>query len=392
MRERRDKTIVFAGGGHAHLYSLRRTARLVNAGYQVILVNSSPYLFYSGMATGVISGSYAPNENRVDVRALVERGGGTFVEGHVSRILKDERALSLEDGRRIDYDAASFCLGSETDWDTPREREIPVKPVANTIEIRAVLKSFLPGAQAKRVLVVGGGAAGCEVSANAVSLLQGSGNRITLVEGGPSLLSASPERARRYILEHLQRSGVEVLTNTAVTSRESTSESISERGGVLTADGRSLSADLVIATTGIKPPDVFRRSGLATGGDGGLWVDPHLRSISDERVFGGGDSISFRGDNLPKLGVFAIREGPILFRNLQAALRGEPLEVFEPQRRYLYIIDLGDRTGLAIYGRLVWHGRSAWWLKHAIDKRFMREYKMSVSSSVDQSVSKRLKD
>src|SRR5699024_8931674 len=35
------KTIVFAGGGHAHLYSLRRTGELVDAGYEVVLINPS---------------------------------------------------------------------------------------------------------------------------------------------------------------------------------------------------------------------------------------------------------------------------------------------------------------------------------------------------------------
>ena len=121
-------------------------------------------------------------------------------------------------------------------------------------------------------------------------------------------------------------------------------------------------------------PDVFARSGLATGDDGALWVDRHLRSPNDPRIFGGGDAVAFRGERLPRFGVYAVRQGPVLYRNLQAALRGEPLSSYRPQRRYLYVLDLGDGTGLAIYGPLTNRGRPALGLKHWIDRRFVREY------------------
>jgi NADH dehydrogenase FAD-containing subunit len=77
------------------------------------------------------------------------------------------------------------------------------------------------------------------------------------------------------------------------------------------------------------------------------------------RIFGGGDSISFRGEAITRLGVFAIRQGPVLFHNLRAIRKGEPLKEFEPQRTYLYVLTLGHYEGLAIYGPLVWRGAAA---------------------------------
>jgi hypothetical protein len=59
-------TIASAGGGH-HLYSLRRTGELGSRGHDVVLVNSSRDLLQSGRATGVISHTYAPKEDRIDV-------------------------------------------------------------------------------------------------------------------------------------------------------------------------------------------------------------------------------------------------------------------------------------------------------------------------------------
>jgi NADH dehydrogenase FAD-containing subunit len=356
-------TIALAGGGHANLYALRRTGELTRRGFDVVLVDPSEYLYYSGMATGVLSGSYGPGENRIGIRRLVERGGGRFVRGRVAKVLHRERALLLEDGRSVRYDAVSFCLGSETRGGV---RALPVKPVSNLEGVRERLLAVQPGA-ALRVLVVGGGAAGCEVAVNVAAVARGAGSdaRITLVEAGPDLLPSSPKAARRILREHLRSLGVAVILGSGARPGGD---------GAVLEDGTGIAADLLLAATGVAPPDLFARSGLATGDDGALWVDRHLRSPNDAGIFGGGDAVAFRGGRLPRFGVYAVRQGPILYRNLQAVLRGEPLAPYKPQRRYLYVLDLGDGTGLAIYGPLTNRGSPALRLKHRIDRRFVREY------------------
>ena len=354
------QTIAFAGGGHAHLFSLLRAGELTRRGFDVVLVDPSENLHYSGMATGVVSGAHAPSENRVDLRRLVERGGGRFVRGRVAEVLLRDRALALEDGTTVPYDAASFCLGSEARGGGD---VVPVKPVANLEGVRNRL--LAPGAP--RVLVVGGGAAGCEVAANVARLGRDAGReaRKTLVEAGPELLASSPKAARRIVLEHLRSVGVEVILGRKADLRP---------GAAVLDDGTRIEADLILAATGVSPPDLFRSSRLATGEDGALWVNRSLQSPSDERIFGGGDAIAYRGDRLPQFGVFAVRQGPILYHNLQAVLRDEPLSQYEPQRHYLYILDLGDATGLAIYGALTWRGRLPLLLKHRIDRAFVKKY------------------
>ncbi len=367
----RKKRIVLAGGGHAHLYSLARTRELIRRGFDVTLVDRSPHLYYSGMATGVISGVYAPDEHRIDVRRLVEKGGGTFVEARVTEIRSDDREFVLETGDSVPYDAASVCLGSEVPWDDLAGSEagaIRIKPVGNTRDIRRRLLTFGED-RAPKVLVVGGGAAGCEVAANTLALLGRLGleGELTIAQESESLLPDAPKRAQEQILRFLRERDARVLTSTRVTRLGD--------GVAWTADGHKIPCDLPVLAVGVSPPDVFRTSRLPTGGDGGLWVERHLRSIGDERLFGGGDCVSFRGEALPKLGVFAVRQGPVIFHNLQAALKGEPLAEYKPQKRFLYILNLGDGTSLAVYGPLVWRGRLSWRIKHRIDKRFVEEYR-----------------
>ena len=139
------EAVVFAGGGHAHLHSLLHTPEFTKRGCKVTLVNPSPYLYYSGMATGVISGTYTPEQDRIDVRRLVERGGGNFVQGRVTGVARDEKELLLEDGGRVGYDLASLCLGSEVATRNDENDEkfvIPVKPVENTVGIRNRILSY----------------------------------------------------------------------------------------------------------------------------------------------------------------------------------------------------------------------------------------------------------
>ena len=360
--------VILAGGGHAHLHSLLHAAEFARRDCEVVLVNPSPHLYYSGMATGVISGTYTPEQDRIDVRRLVERGGGRFVEDRVTGVSIESREVLLEDGGRLPYDLASLCIGSEVaGYFEDESRTVPVKPVENTAEIRnRILKHG--GTGGLKMLVVGGGAAGCEVAANAANLMDQKdlGGRITIAEAGPALLDSSPEKAQQRIVSYLRGRGVEVLPGCPIVSYVD--------GVARTGAGQEIEADLLVVSTGIVPRSLEQGSSLLAGGDGGLWVNHYLQSVSDPRVFGGGDSISFRGEALPRLGVFGIRQGPVLFRNLLAALDGRPLERYEPRKRYLYVLNFGDGTGLAVYGPLSWGGRPAMALKHAIDRRFMKRY------------------
>lgn len=143
---------------------------------------------------------------------------------------------------------------------------------------------------------------------------------------------------------------------------------------VVTADGTPIGFDVLVDAGGLRPARLIRSSGLQTNDEGALLVDDHLRSIADPDVFGGGDCVAMQGRPLPKIGVYAVRQAPVLAHNLIATLEGKPLHRFVPQRRYLLILNLGDGTGLATWGCFYWHGRLAFRLKDYIDRRFLASF------------------
>jgi NADH dehydrogenase FAD-containing subunit len=106
-------------------------------------------------------------------------------------------------------------------------------------------------------------------------------------------------------------------------------------------------------------------------------LNRYLQSVAYPEIFGGGDCISFQDRPLDKVGVYAVRQNPILFHNLMAALEGGRFNDFEPDEVYLLIFNSGD--GKAIFHRKNWvfDGRAAFLLKDYIDRRFIRKFQVS---------------
>lgn len=148
-------------------------------------------------------------------------------------------------------------------------------------------------------------------------------------------------------------------------------------GAAVLRDGRALPFDFAFLALGVKPSFLFRDSGLVTGEDGGLLVNASLQCVAYPEVFGGGDCVSLSEHRLPKVGVYAVRQNPILFHNLLAALEGKEMEIFRPQKDYLLILNMGDGRGILWKKNFVWEGRLSSFLKDFIDRRFMKKFQVS---------------
>jgi len=125
---------------------------------------------------------------------------------------------------------------------------------------------------------------------------------------------------------------------------------------------------------GVKPSAIFETSGLPTGPDGGLLVNKFLQSTAYQDIFGGGDCIYFEDKPLDKVGVYAVRENPVLLHNLMARLEGSSLQPFDPGGDYLLIFNMGDGTGILRKKWLTFGGKPAFAIKDIIDRKFMEKF------------------
>lgn len=364
--------LVLVGGGHAHLTALLRTDEFVRRGHEVTLVSESPHHYYSGMGPGLLAGIYSPQEVRFHVKKLVEDRGGAFVEGKVVRVHPDRRLLSLANGNAVSYDVVSFNTGSSIARGPVRkvgENTFPVKPIVNLLRARGRVLELLKTKRPK-ILVLGGGPAGLEIAGNVWRLVRDQGVQADIIlAAGSRLLGDFPSKAQNLARQSLKSRGVKVIEGVRVAGVED--------GTVVLSDGSTLFGDVLFICFGVRPSTLFSQSGLPTADDGGLLVNSRLQSPVHPDMFGGGDCIAVEGLKLAKVGVYAVRQNPVLYHNLLAALEGRTLREFRPGRNYLLIFNLGDGTGIFWRRNWVWSGRLAFRLKDAIDRRFMRRFQVS---------------
>ncbi|MEO6327032.1 MAG: FAD-dependent oxidoreductase [Thermoanaerobaculia bacterium] len=373
--------LVLVGGGHSHLEILRRQILTPRRDLSLTLVSQFDRQHYSGMVPGFLAGLYSEPQISFELSPLVTRAAGVFTRARVAGLRPGSRHVLLEHGEPIPYDLVSFGIGSGVSGsDTPgvREHAFSVKPIGQAVAVKAALETLAVRARGNgspaRVTVVGAGAAGFEIACAAEAVLSGaavlSGTAaqvVQLVDGGDQLLAGTPEPVRRLALKALRSKSIGLRLGSRVTAVSAS--------GVVLATGETLPSDLTIWTTGPAAPEVFRDSGLALDPSGFLLVNDALRSISDPAVLGAGDCVSLESHpETPKAGVYAVREAPILWESITAALDGMPPPRYRPQSGFLSLLSTADRRAVLHYGPVALWSSLSFRLKDAIDRRFVRRY------------------
>ncbi len=363
------KHLVLVGAGHAHMTVLKRLADFTAAGHRVTVIGPGPLHYYSGMGPGMLSGIYRPEEIRFDVKQMALSGGASFIEDLVVRVDPARQELQLQGGERVAYDVASFNTGSGVPIDAPisaHEAAVPVKPIEKLLDARHRILAALRQ-RGLSIVVAGGGPAGLEIAANLRRLVKDAPGaaEIALV-AGERLLAGFDPVVRRKAQRGLARLAVTLIEGRKV-------ESASGRC-VRLSSGESRPCDFLFMAVGVKPSPLFRDSGIPAGEEGGLLVNRFLQSVAYPGIFGGGDCICFEPRPLAKVGVYAVRQNPVLLNNLQRALGGGDLMPFTPQRDYLLAFNMGDGTAVVRWKTLVFDGRLGFFLKDYLDRSFMRRF------------------
>jgi selenide,water dikinase len=360
------------GGGHSHLEILRRQILRPHPDLSLTLVSSAALQHYSGMVPGFLAGTYGEAEIAFDLAALVEGAGGRFLNGTAASVDPARRIVRLEDGRSVEYDFVSFAVGSSAkgvDLPGVREHAWLIKPIENAAKLRGAWTGLASRPGTVRVVAVGAGAAGLEVACAFAAVLDRAGHarEVSIADGGAEILEGYSLRMRRRARRVLEEKSISILLGAGVVGVRADSVGLE--------DGRRILSDFTVWLTGPEAPDLFRGSGLALDSRGYLLVDDSLRSVSDPRVFGAGDCVTLAPyPDTPKAGVYAVREGPVLWGSLTAAVRGAPSPRYRPRGSFLSILNTSDGKALLQYGRLVSRSRWSSILKDRIDRRFMRKY------------------
>ncbi len=364
------KHLVLLGAGHSHVHLLSTLATHPLPGVQITLIAPYPRQLYSGMVPGFVAGRYALDDCVIPLEPLLKNTGVRWLARSAAALDADARTVTLDDGSELRFDWLSVNTGPVQDRQQieqvmpgAREHGLFVRPIesfgALWPKVAALAKT-----RALRVAVIGGGAAGIELALAMRHRLVGAS--VTLITGGAAVAASYAPSVQRRVVDALKRRNVTVLEDVAVGIKASE---------ISLGCGARLVCDVPVIATGAQAPAWLGRSGLALTEGGFIAVDACQRSTSHPHVYAVGD-VSTRVDRtLARSGVYAVRAGPALAKNLAAAIAGLPPSPHEPPENTLNLLSCGDGRAIASWGNYSAQGRWVWWLKDWIDRSFIRRYR-----------------
>lgn len=378
--------VVVIGGGFAGATAAEELARRGRGDVSVTLLARENYRLFTPMLPEVSSGML---EERHVVQPFRAEGAGVrYVLGDATAVDREAREVQYRHpvlGRdlALRYDQLVIATGAESSTmgiDGVAEHTLPFNSLADAVRVRRRVLAAFEAASATddrverdrnlRFVVAGGGFTGVEVAgelsgyvrelARRYRGLDGARPEIVVVEESDGLLSELPPEFGKRAAASLRRRGVVVALEEPLDSADAR--------GLTTKSGKRYETATAIWTAGVKPSSFAGSLGLATSKHGAIVAGGDFAVPGTDDLWTAGDCAQIpkpNGGHYEPLAQNAVREGPLLAKNLLARLRGKPTKAFS-YRRMGMMTSLGDRDGVAqLPGGAMIAGLPAWMLWRA---------------------------
>ncbi|WP_316015975.1 selenide, water dikinase SelD [Roseobacter sp. HKCCA0434] len=358
------RDLVLIGGGHAHALMLRRWGMDPLPGARLTLITPEPTAPYTGMLPGFVAGHYARKDLDIDMMRLARFAGARVVLKPAIGLDPQARRVTVPGRAPIAYDVLSINVGiSATVPTLPgfTEHAVPAKPLGPFADRWSTFVSEVEQGETPEIAVIGCGIAGAELALAMHHRLRDHAPRITICEHSDALANAG-RKARAVLTKRLAAAGITVMEGAKVTRIHATH---------IETDRGDVPSRFTVGAAGATPQPWLAETRLAQT-DGFLDIGPKLASTSHPQVFAVGDCAHMTHAPREKAGVFAVRQAPILTRNLRAALGAGTAKDYRPQKDYLKLVSLGEKAAVADYWpSFAPSGAAMWRWKDHIDRKFM---------------------
>lgn len=372
------REIVLLGVGHTNAHILKMWKMHALEQTRLTCISNFPKVTYSGMLPGVLAGQYPIDRMQIDLVRLCSAHQARLIIDQVRGLDLERREILFEHRTPVRFDALSIGVGSipsQRGLECHDDLLVPIKPMQtflSRLQDRLQVADALAVDRALRIVVVGGGAGGCEIAmclpARILKWLGQRSFQLSVVHGASELVTGLRPGTRRAVQRVFQQRGVSVYLNRRATRIG--------QGFVHLDDGSALEADLVLWATSAVGHPWLGELGLPLDDRGFLRTATTLEVESASGVFAVGDCGTMIDAPTPKAGVYAVRQGKVLWENLQRTLRGQELQEYAPQSDFLKLLNTGDGKAIAEYKGTTWYAKWCWWLKDRIDAPFMDKYQV----------------
>ena len=368
--------VVLLGIGHTNAHVLRMWKMSPIPDARLTCISNFSIATYSGMLPGVLAGQYLPEQMEIDLVRLCASASARLVVDTVTGLDLQRQEITFNARAPIPFDVLSLGIGSvptRAGVESIDDTVLAIKPMQtflDRLEERLKVVRALHSEQPIRVVIVGAGAGGVEIALclpkRIVKTLGQVPLELTIVNGRDEVTSGATAKTSLLARRALEASGVRTRLGRRVTRVAS---------GVVSLDnGEQLEADVVLWSTSAVAPPLLEQIDLPKDERGFLLTRSTLQSTRDVPVFAVGDTGTIEEATTAKAGVYAVRQGMVLWENIQRTLRGETLDQYKPQNDFLKLFNSGDGRAIGEYKGFSFHTKWAWKLKDSIDAKFMAKY------------------
>ena len=173
--------------------------------------------------------------------------------------------------------------------------------------------------------------------------------------------------SKNSILKNLTEANINVILKDEVSEVS--------KNKIVTKSSKVYLIDKAILSTNGVPPKWLKETNLALSPDGFIQTNNKLQT-NFNHIFASGDIINFSYKSLTKSGVYAVKSGSVLTKNIRNFILNKPLVNYNPQKYYLSIIGLSNGKALAYKYNLHFTSKLILKLKKYIDLKFINKFKL----------------
>ncbi len=385
------RNVVIVGAGFG---GLSATRELANAPVSITLIDQQNHHLFQPLLYQVATAALTPAEIGVPIRQILRRQKNAKVlMDRVVGVDTQNQQVLTQDGRHVPYDALIIATGARHSYfgkDQWSEFAPGIKTLNDAFGLREKILTALENAEiiaeddpisARRFqtfVVVGGGPTGVEMAGAIAELshsvvrdfrcIDGSQNRILLLEGGPRVLPSFAEDLSARAQRDLADLGVEVHTDTMVTDITASS--------VITSH-EEIMTETVVWAAGVEASAAGKWLDVPVRDNGHVVVDETLRPEGLGNVYVIGDTAHHEVDGaaLPGIAPVAKQMGIFVGKRLaQLAAGGQCSKAFHYSDAGSLATIGRNRAVADIYGMKI-TGRAGWLLWGAAHVFFLIGFK-----------------
>mgnify|MGYP001168273065 FL=1 len=365
-----ERDLVLVGAGHTNCLFMKMWAMKSNPSLRVTLINPDPISSYTGMLPSLVAGLCRKSDAQINLFRLCRASGVRLIIDTVERIDKKQNQLICKTGRSVNFDLLSINIGSNS---RPlingfRKFGCSVRPLAAFHERWEKFLQSLNANSCPVICIIGGGLASIELSFAMDIRLKNVGIdnfKIIIFEKGKAFGKLSLNQ-QKYLKSKARQRKIQIIENTII------KEVLNN--GLVQKNGNLVHADFIVSCIGPQPNDLFKKSKIENK-HGYVNVDKTLSVIGFQNAFAVGDCANFPSQVVDKSGVYAVRQAPILYKNILKLSKNEQLVQFQPQSDYLKLIVYEDTSAIFLRNGIAFSAKWVWSLKKFIDKNFIKNFK-----------------